>query len=110
MTLKSSKSMNEKRCTETRLFRHLPTVLTCNPMSQLAFQSQLAYSPNPTKSSLWKGLLTEQFYLQEMSPKEMCEARSILLPGFFVELRSVLPTKIHRTKRAFQFQAYTLWH
>lgn len=83
MTLKSSKCVNEKCCTVTRLFRHLPTALTCNPMSQLAFLSQLAYSTNPTKSSLWKRLLIEQFCLQEMSPKEMWEARSILLPGFF---------------------------
>lgn len=71
MTLKSSKSTNEKCCAGTRLFHHLPTALTCNPLSQLAFLSQLAYSPNPTKSSLWKGLLKEQFCLQEMSPKEM---------------------------------------
>lgn len=96
--------MNEKCCTGTRLFCHLPTALTHNPMSQLAFLSQLAYSPNPTKSSLWKGFLIEQFCLQEISPKEMCEARRILLPGFstgfLIELRSRLQIKIHRTKRA----------
>lgn len=91
MTLKFSKSMNEKCCVGTRLFCHLPTALTCNPMSQLAFLSQLAYSPNPTKSSLWKGLLIEQSCLQEMRPKEMCEARSMLLPGFFYRV------KIHDT-------------
>lgn len=82
MTLKSSKSISEKCRTGTRIIRHLPTVLTCNPMSQLAFLSQLAYSPNPTKRFQWKGLLLVQFSLQGMSPKEMCEARSVLYLDF----------------------------